>query len=254
MERKNCCQEELKVESEWCQAEKEQILLLAKPNFSQVQSLNLGPGVRKLSHLYGSSEEYNQYKACLIRALLIPDDSSPVPGKDGTSQRSNQLWSCHHLIISAAQLLQTPAGETQSCGLSEALGFPLGCAKWQSFELKASCGWVGVDWAGVRWSIVSFRALWPHSVWELVTIPGVAGSQVCADWKDTANQETGGAGAEPNPRPEGSHGFLGWLESAGTQLQKQGTRDSPCPGERKGAKPTETETSCYVIFRIWFFF
>ena len=81
----------------------------------------------------------------LIRALLITDD---VLGKDGTSQRSNQLWSCHHLVISAAQPLQTPPGETQSCGLSEALEFPVGCIRWQLFELKASCGWVGIDWAG----------------------------------------------------------------------------------------------------------
>lgn len=98
MERKNCCLEELKVESKWRQAEKEQILLLAKPNLLQVQSLNLGPGARKLSHLHGSSEEYSQYKACFNQGTADywwrPGEGWHLPTKQSVMVMSSPRYFC----------------------------------------------------------------------------------------------------------------------------------------------------------------
>lgn len=137
---------------------------LPKPNFSQVQSLTWALVSGSPVSFVAPQRVTTSASHVLIRAQLITDDSSPVPGKVGTSQRSNQLWSCHHLIISPGQKLQMPPRESESWGLSEEAEFPVGCAKWQLFELKVTWGWIGVGWGGLGWFIVSAGALWPHSV------------------------------------------------------------------------------------------
>ena len=87
---------------------------LPRPNFSQVQSLTWALVSGSPVGFVAPQRVTTSARRVLIRAQLITDGCSPVPGKAGTSQRSHQLRSCHHLIISAGQQLQMPPRESES--------------------------------------------------------------------------------------------------------------------------------------------